>query len=99
MTIVDLLGLANKFRVDGNIQMAVQLWQEALKADPFYGPAHINMADTYRAQGNVAAEKQHLNQFLECNITGRTLPLVQQVMNRLAEIEKPSVPQPVQASK
>lgn len=95
MTINDLFGLANKFRTDGNIQMAVQLWQEALKADPFYGPAHVNMADVFRQQGNLAAEKQHLNLFLDCPVTGRTIPLVQQAMNRIAELDKPPAAQSV----
>ena len=102
MTINDLFALANKFRQDGNVPMAVQLWTEALKADPFYGPAHVNMADMYRSQANIVAEKDHLNKFLDCPVTGRTIPLVQQAMNRLVEIEKqlnPQVNQVAQAPK
>ena len=99
MTINDLFGLANKFRTEGNIQMAVQLWNEALKADPFFGPAHVNLADIARSQGNFIAEKNHLNQFLDCPITGRTLNYVQQAVSRITELEKPPVAQPVQAPK
>ena len=93
MTINDLFALANKFRAEGNVQMAFNLWSEMLKMDPFYGPAHINMADTFRQQGNVPAERQHLNLFLDCPVTGRTIQLVPQAQTRIAEIDKQLNPQ------
>ena len=95
----DLFNLANKFRTDGNLQMAFQLWAEVLKTDPLFGAAYLNMADVFRQQNNVIAEKDHLNKFLDCPLTGRTLTIVPQVATRIAEIEKTAPIQIIQIPK
>ena len=88
MNISELFQLGNKFMTDGNMGMAVQMWQELLKQVPEYGPAHLNMAHFFRQQNNVPAEKNELNIFMDCPLTARTLEMVPNVKTRLAEIEK-----------
>ena len=87
MTIVDVFNLGNKFMSEGNMPMAVQMWQEILKTNPEYGPAHLNMAHFLRTQNNVTAEREELNKFLDCPLTGRTLDMIANVKTRLTEIE------------
>lgn len=87
MNINDLFQLGNKFMQEGNMPMAVQMWQEIIKSVPEYGPAHLNMAHFLRSQNNVMAERNELNIFMDCPLTSRTLDMVQNVKTRLAEIE------------
>lgn len=77
---------------EGNMQIAVQLWQEILKINPDYGPAHLNMSHFFRTQNNLIGEKEELNRFLECPLTGKSLPMVQGVNDRLKEIEEAQKP-------
>lgn len=87
MHINDMFQLGNKFMQDGNMPMAVQMWQEIIKLAPDYGPAHINMAHFLRTQNNVVAERDELVRFMDCPLTAKMLEVVPTVKSRIAEIE------------
>lgn len=93
MTIVDMFNLGNKFMTEGNMPLAVNMWQEILKSNPEYGPAHMNMAHFLRTQNNPVAEREALQHFLDCPLTGRTIDMLQNVKARIAEIENQLKPQ------
>lgn len=94
MNIIDMFNLGSKFMAEGNMPMAVQMWQEVIKADNSYGPAHYNMAGFLRQQNNVMAEREEINKFLDCPVTGRTIKLIQVAEARLVEIENQLKAQP-----
>lgn len=87
--------LAENFRAQNNVPLAVQMYNEVLKLNPGFGLVHINMAKLLNSQGNVQAEYEALKQFMNCNLTAITLDLVPGIKIRIAEIEKQNQPQPI----
>ena len=93
MTVVDLFNLGNKYQNEGNIQLAMNMWQECVKMDQNFSPAYINMFNNHRSSNNLKAAKECLDKFSNCPLTMNTLELVPQVKKELADIEKQLNPQ------
>ena len=47
---------------DGNIAAAIQLYKQAIQADPYYTPAYLGLADLYSASGGVPNQTWNVGQ-------------------------------------
>ena len=93
MTTYDLFAYGNNLRQQGNIQMALQVWQDVARQDPIFAPVHINLAHIYRSQNNTNAEREELMKFMNSPQTGVTMDLIPNVKARLMEMNAPPKPQ------
>lgn len=80
--------MAENFRAQNNLPMAIQMYNEVLKLKPEFGLVHINMAKLLNSQNNLQGEYEALKQFMNCNLTPLTLDLVSGVKIRIADLEK-----------
>ncbi len=94
MSTIDLFAYGNKFRQEGNLGMALQVWSDLSNQDPSFAAVHINLADIHRQQGNIHMEKEELLKFLNCPQTGITIDLIPTVKNRLQELDGNHKPEP-----
>ena len=88
MTITEIFNLGNKFMQEGNLQTAVQMWQECIKINPEFGLSHYNLAQFLRSQNNLRGAFDEYSKFMDSPVTGRTLDLIPQVKQILVDIEK-----------
>ncbi len=99
MTAIDLFNLGNQFQNEGKVELAIEMWKRACQADAMFGPPHLHLHNTYKAQGNIMAARQELIAFLNCPITGFSLDMIPKAKAELAEIEKALLPQPLPPAK
>ena len=88
MNCPELMALANEFQQQGDIQSAVKMWERCNQIDVMFGPAHLNLYQLLKQQGNVRGAHQKLVQFLNCPVTGFTLDTIPQLKIQLQELEK-----------
>lgn len=99
MTVQDLFNLANKYHVEGNNNMARQLWLECIKSDPNYGPAYVNLGNLSKVSGNLAEARQFFERFLACPLTGYTFKILPRIEEELINITNQLTPKPVEQPK
>ena len=95
--LVNLFGLGNKFKNQGDKTTALKIWGDIINADPnmgVFGAARINTAEIYRQEGNLKAEHTHLVGFLNTPLTPVTAELVGGIKARIGELDKKMNPQP-----
>lgn len=97
MRVIELYQLANDYAQRGNMQMAIQLWNDCVKQDEFFGPAYLNLF-------NLAVEQKQDDQVLQlgqklvnCPLTWNLYQMMPGVIQKVEEINKKRQPQPVES--
>lgn len=80
--------MGENFRLQNNMPLAVQMYNEVMKQDPDFALVHANMAKILNSQGNFQGEFEALKQFAKCKLSMVELDLVPGVKQRLGELEK-----------
>ena len=91
-----MFNLANKYSKEGRMDMAINLWNECVLQDKMFTPPLINLANTYKMQGNLAKAMECLVEFKRRPLTGDTFELLPKVNEEIQVINKQLNPEPAQ---
>ena len=94
MTAEDILNLGNKFHSEGKVDVAIELFKEAISVNPSFSAPYLNLQNIYMNQGNIQAAKDCLVKFLSCPITGFTQDIIPQIKAQLSKLEQQLSPHP-----
>ena len=89
MNAIDWFNAGNDYFQKGNQQMAIEMWKKTIEANSEFGPAYLNMFETYKGRNDRQNMLKAANCFLDCPVTGRTIDLIPKMRAEIEALTKP----------